>query len=109
MKPLLGIDFGRARIGLAISDELRFLAHPRETIPANKDSIKRISEIVEAIQILAHSPLIGRRVKAGKRELVIGRASRGYVALYRYAADIDAVFVLALRSQRESGCKRRRG
>ena len=46
MKPLLGIDFGRARIGLAISDELRFLAHPLETIPANKDSIKRISEIV---------------------------------------------------------------
>ena len=74
-----------------------------------QDALARISEIVEAIQILAHSPLIGRRVKAGKRELVIGRASRGYVALYRYAADIDAVFVLALRSQRESGCKRRRG
>ena len=46
MNPILGIDFGRARIGLAISDELRFLAHPLETIPANKDSIKRISEIV---------------------------------------------------------------
>ena len=74
-----------------------------------QDALARISEIVEAIQILAHSPLIGRRVKAGKRELVIGRASRGYVALYRYAADIDAVFVLALRSQRESGYKRRRG
>ena len=47
MKPLLGIDFGRARIGLAISDELRFLAHPLETVPANKDSIKRIGKIVE--------------------------------------------------------------
>ena len=46
MNPVLGIDFGQARIGLAISDELRFLAHPLETIPANKDSIKRISEIV---------------------------------------------------------------
>ena len=31
---LLGIDFGRARIGVAISDELQFLAHPLETIPA---------------------------------------------------------------------------
>ena len=46
MNPILGIDFGRARIGLAISDELRLLAHPLETVPANKDSVKRISEIV---------------------------------------------------------------
>jgi len=47
MNPVLGIDFGQARIGLAISDELRMLAHPLETIPANKDSAKRIAEIVE--------------------------------------------------------------
>jgi|ERR1700693_242256 putative Holliday junction resolvase len=46
MNPILGIDFGQARIGLAISDELRLLAHPLETIPANKDSRKRIAEIV---------------------------------------------------------------
>jgi putative holliday junction resolvase len=46
MNPILGIDFGRARIGLAISDELQLLAHPLETIPANKDFMKRIAEIV---------------------------------------------------------------
>ena len=46
MNPILGIDFGQARIGLAISDELRWLAHPLETIPANKNSAKRIAEIV---------------------------------------------------------------
>ena len=51
MNPILGIDFGQARIGLAISDELRFLAHPLETIPANKDSPKRIAEIVRARKI----------------------------------------------------------
>ena len=66
---------------------------------------QRIADIVEAVQILATSPLIGRPVKGGKRELVIGRASRGYVALYRYVAPIDTVFVLAMRSQRESGYK----
>ncbi|MBA3904269.1 MAG: type II toxin-antitoxin system RelE/ParE family toxin, partial [Rhodocyclaceae bacterium] len=32
--------------------------------------------------------------------------SRGYVALYRYVAEIDTVFVLALRSQREAGYTR---
>jgi putative Holliday junction resolvase len=46
MSPILGIDFGQARIGLAISDELCLLAHPLETIPAKKDSVKRIANIV---------------------------------------------------------------
>jgi putative holliday junction resolvase len=46
MNPILGIDFGQVRIGLAISDELRLLAHPLETIPSNKDSGKRIADIV---------------------------------------------------------------
>jgi plasmid stabilization system protein ParE len=68
-----------------------------------EDTSGRIAEINEAIQVLAHSPLIGRKAKTGKRELVIGKESRGYVALYRYVPDIDTVFVLAIRSQRESG------
>lgn len=67
---------------------------------------QRIAEIIEAIQILAHSPLIGRKAKGGKRELVIGEGPRGYVALYRYVSGVDTVFVLAVRSQRESGYKR---
>lgn len=66
---------------------------------------ERIGEILAAVQILATSPMIGRPVKGGKRELVIGRASRGYVALYRYVAALDTAFVLAIRSQRESGYK----
>jgi hypothetical protein len=45
-------------------------------------------------------------VKDGKRELVIGRATRGYVALYRDVAGIDTVFVLAVRAQREDGFRR---
>jgi toxin ParE1/3/4 len=39
---------------------------------------------------------------------VTGHASRGYVALYRYLAEIDVAFILAIRSQRESGYKRKR-
>ena len=45
MNPILAIDFGRARIGAAISDELRLLAHPLETIPATA-ALSRIAEIV---------------------------------------------------------------
>ncbi|HLW34339.1 MAG TPA: Holliday junction resolvase RuvX [Chthoniobacterales bacterium] len=47
MNTVLGIDFGQARIGLAISDELRLLAHPLATISADKTATKRIAEIVE--------------------------------------------------------------
>jgi hypothetical protein len=39
-------------------------------------------------------------------ELVIGRRSRGYVALYRFVGEIDTVFVLALRSQLGAGYTR---
>lgn len=73
-----------------------------------EDTAERIAEISAAIQVLAHSPLIGRKAKGGKRELVVGRESRGYVALYRYVSEVDTVFVLAIRSQRESGYKRSR-
>lgn len=43
---ILGIDLGRARIGVAVSDELGMLAHPVETIPATIDAARRIAEIV---------------------------------------------------------------
>ena len=46
MKPILAIDFGRARIGAAISDELQLLAHPLETIPANEQAPARVAQIV---------------------------------------------------------------
>lgn len=69
---------------------------------------QRVGQIVDAVQILEHSPMIGRPVKGGKRELVIGSGSHGYVALYRFVSTIDTVFVLAVRSQRERGFKHRR-
>lgn len=63
----------------------------------------RIREIVNAFDVLEHNPRIGRPVGNDKRELVIGRRSHGYIALYRYIAEIDTVFALALRSQHEAG------
>jgi toxin ParE1/3/4 len=66
---------------------------------------ERVAQIMQALQVLATSPQIGRPVRDGKQELILGRGSRGYVALYRYVAPIDTVFVLAMRSQRESGYK----
>jgi plasmid stabilization system protein ParE len=65
----------------------------------------RIHEIIQAFNVLETNPLIGRRAPGGMRALVIGRGSHGYVALYHYVSEVDTVFVLALRSQREAGYK----
>lgn len=87
-----------------VDDFDRILAHLAQYDLA--DASARISEIVQAFEVLAHNPLIGRPASRGKRELVIGRKSHGYVALYHYVDEIDTVFVLAVRSQRESGYPR---
>jgi putative Holliday junction resolvase len=46
MNPILALDLGRARIGVAISDELQLLAHPLETISADDQAIPRLVHII---------------------------------------------------------------
>jgi toxin ParE1/3/4 len=96
-----------ARVELApeIAEDFdRILAHLAQFKVA--DSSARIMEIVRAIDVLVHNPLIGRPVANGKRELVIGRRAHAYMALYQYVDEIDTVFVLAVRGQREAGYAR---
>ena len=47
MNPILALDFGRARIGVAISDDLQLLAHPLVTIPTKDRPESRIARIVD--------------------------------------------------------------
>lgn len=68
-----------------------------------EDAASRIQDIIAAIDTLQRNPMIGRPAGPANRELVIGRRSGGYLALYRYIAEIDTVFVLAVRSQSEAG------
>lgn len=42
---ILGIDLGKARIGVAVSDELGMLAHPLETVQASGDAVRRVAEL----------------------------------------------------------------
>jgi plasmid stabilization system protein ParE len=66
-------------------------------------AIQAAEFIIEAIEVLANHPLIGRRVEHGFRELVISHGHTGYVALYSYELPVDAVLMLAIRYQRETG------
>ncbi|CAI2527522.1 type II toxin-antitoxin system RelE/ParE family toxin [Serratia liquefaciens] len=93
-----------AKIELApeVRDDIeRILVHLADYRVA--DAGRRIEEIIQAIAVLEHNPLIGRPQSLGQRELVIGQQTRGYLALYKYIPDIDTVFVLAIRSQKELG------
>ncbi len=51
MKRAMGIDYGRARIGLAVSDELRFLAHPLETVPNDKKALDRVVSLANEREV----------------------------------------------------------
>jgi len=84
-----------------VDDFDRILEHLIAHQAANAPS--RIEDIIKAFDVLERNPLIGRPVRADLRELVIGRRARGYVALYRYVAELDTVFVLAIRAQKEAG------
>ncbi len=58
MKRIMGIDYGTARIGVALSDELQMLAHPAETIarakianPATRIAALALEKNVERIVV----------------------------------------------------------
>jgi plasmid stabilization system protein ParE len=68
-----------------------------------RDAASRLLDVISAIDVLEQNPFIGRAVGADLRELVIGRRAHGYVALYRYVEEVDTVFVLAIRGQKEAG------
>lgn len=98
-------DMARVEFLPGVNDDLRRVIahleqHEAEHVP------ERLREWVSASDVLADNPLIGRPTRGGLRELVIGRGVRGYIALYRYPAEVDTVFVLAIRAQREGGYAR---
>ncbi len=70
---------------------------------ASDDAARALASIHGAIGVLGNHPLIGRRVTAQMRELVVSHGATGYVALYRFDRAHDAVRILRIRHQREAG------
>ncbi|MFN7091441.1 MAG: type II toxin-antitoxin system RelE/ParE family toxin [Allorhizobium sp.] len=66
---------------------------------------KAAREIKRQFKLLASQPHIGRPMQRAPaiRELSIPFGTSGYVALYRYEALEEAVYILAFRHQREAG------
>ena len=109
---ILGIDLGRARIGVAVSDELGMLAHPVETIPASSDAARRIAEIVREKD--------AERVVVGLPRHMNGSVGTGATEALAFAKKLQALLscevvtwderlttTAANRALRESGRKTR--
>ena len=108
MNPILGIDFGRARIGVAISDELRLLAHPLETIPAGRGAVKKITEIVrnrKVAKVVLGIPrhMSGEIGKAANEALEFADKLRAQLPCAVETWDERLTTVAAQRSLREAG------
>jgi len=83
------LDMERLAVFLRDND----VAAARDTVPT----------LMRGLTILKEHPLIGRKVEAGLRELVIARGKSGYVALYDYDVANDSAIVQSIRHQREQG------
>ena len=68
---------------------------------AIETAVETIDLVLNALEILARHPCIGRPLQQGLRELVISRGQSGYLALYSYDEQADVALVLAIRQQRE--------
>lgn len=114
MKRALGIDLGDVRVGVALSDELKFLAHPLETIDVRKTPvIPRIREIVtsrdvDAVVVGLPRNMDGSRGPAAEKatkfteELRVALADPGITIV---SLDERLTTVSAQRSLREAGRK----
>lgn len=109
---ILGIDLGRARIGVAVSDELGMLAHPVETIPASTDAARRIAEIVrekDAERVVVGLPRhMNGTVGTGATEaLAFARKLQSLLSCEVVTWDERLTTTAANRALRESGRKTR--
>ena len=109
---IIGIDFGRARIGIAVSDELGMLAHPVETIPAHGDAAGRIVEIVreknaERVVIGLPRHMNGSVGTSAAEALAFAEKLRARVSCEVVTWDERLTTMAANRALREGGQKTR--
>ena len=109
---ILGVDFGRARIGIAVSDELGLLAHPVKTIPASRDAAKLIGEIareknVERVVIGLPRHMNGSLGEAAGAALAFSEKLRKLLPCEVVTWDERLTTIAANRALRDGGQKTR--
>lgn len=111
-----GIDFGQARVGVAVSDDLGMLAHPRPHLDG-----RNRTALLDALHAFARAESIERFVVGLPRNLdgsegIAARRARQFAALVERTSGVPVVLVdewltteEATRRLREQGVDARRG
>ena len=110
---IAGIDFGEARVGVAISDEAQNIAFPRDTVRAAKrlvDTVQRVRQALadeELSMIVVGLPLRldGSEGEAARRAKVFGEALREALGVDVEYWDERMTTVAAERSLRDIGVR----
>lgn len=110
---VLGVDYGDARIGLALSDAHRMVATPLETVPAHppKAAFRRIRELIDAHgvrEIVVGLPLhmngdVGERARAS--HAFVDKLRKQVPGLVAHLQDERMTSAEAERRMREGGAK----
>jgi putative Holliday junction resolvase len=108
--PVLGLDYGDARIGIAASDALGIMAHPVETIHrTHADAVTRIGEILRlrsatAIVIGLPLRLDGSEGTAAEKTRAFAKTlAAAYPYVPQYFADESFSTITAAGKLREAG------
>lgn len=89
----MGIDFGLARIGIALSDDTKFLASPFETYKRKGDNID-LNYICKLIQDKKVDEIVcGLPMNMQGEEQEIAKATREFMDQLKSIVDIDIHFV----------------
>jgi len=89
---IIGLDYGEARIGAAVCDELEVAAHPLPTIQRDGAELERIAELVE--QREAERIVLGLPVRMDGTEGPAARKVRGFAKrLRRRLPGVEVVLV----------------
>jgi len=117
MSRIVGIDPGSARIGIAISDEDRSIAFPRETVQARggyQDAARRVREALSADEV--DLAVVGLPLRLDGSEGEAARRARAFGEVLGPALGVEVVFwderlttVAAERSLRDMGRRGAKG
>ena len=111
MPLIVGIDPGAARIGIAISDEARSIAFPRETVQARggyREAARRVREALSGDDVSL--AVVGLPLRLDGSEGEAARRARAFGEVLGAALGVEVVFwderlttVAAERSLRDMG------
>lgn len=105
----LALDYGEARIGVAISDELGLLAHPRPFVPARppEQALQKLRALIEAEGIEAI--LVGLPLHLDGREGPSAVRARKFAAALERVTGIAPLLVDERLTTREAMGRLREG